>query len=468
LFLSFLPIIGRLHPVLVHLPIGILLAGILLQWLYNKGSYQVSLSVIKIIFLVGAVCAWLSCITGYTLSLSSDYDTSLVFWHKWLGICLAITASVIYIKIQLQQTDHLYLTLSIGLLVLIFATGHLGGSLTHGEDYISSALMQDADPVYPPAPAITNVQEANLYADIIRPLLRKECYECHSVSRQKGKLRLDDTTHIMAGGKSGPVIFPGRPSESELVKRLLLPTTDEHHMPKEKPSLKEVQIAVITWWIANGGDFNKKVKAIQQPPPIRTSLLALQNDNGNDEANALVPSAEVQAASAKSINDLKEKGVSVIPVARNSHYLQAGFINVSSPVAEVLPLLLPIQSQLIFLKIGNTALNDSSIRVIAKCRALTSLQLNNTGVSDKNISALQSLHELQSLNLVATAVTVQGIISLKQLKNLRRIYLYQTEIKETDTSLLKKFFPKTSIVLGGYNVPSISSDTVILKAPRGE
>jgi uncharacterized membrane protein len=466
-FLSVTTVFGRLHPLLVHLPIGILLIGLLLQWLHNKESHSVSLPVIKVVFLAGTISAWISCATGYILSTSGDYETGLVNWHMWMGITVAVTSLLIYRLIVMQKTGIWYKGLSLGLLVLIMVTGHLGGSLTHGSDYLTAALKSDDDAPLPVHAPIVNVQEAKVYGDVIQPLLQKECYSCHGRGRQKGKLRMDDSAWIMKGGKDGPLLIPSRPAESELIKRIMLPTDDEHHMPKGKPSLKESQIVLIKWWIEHGADFNKKVKDFEQPARIKTYLVALQSDN-DKLGDSLVPSSPVEEANNKSINALKEKGVEVIPVAQNSHYLMADFINSIHIRDQDMRLLVPLKKQLIWLKLGNTKIGDSSMSYIGQCQTLTQLQLNHTLITDKGLTALQSLNRLRRLNLVGDAVTAQGILSLHMLKQLKYLYLYQTGVKEKDWVTLTSNFPKTHLDSGGFTVSFLSSDTVILKAPVKE
>jgi len=158
--------------------------------------------------------------------------------------------------------------LAVLLLLLVLVTGHLGGSLTHGSDYLTQPLEHlsgDSEIVYKRKP-IPNVQEAMIYTDIIEPVFKNKCYGCHGATRQKGKLRLDQPTSIMKGGKDGVIIVPGKSATSELIKRILLPREDEHHMaPKEKPQLTEQEIALLGWWVDNGADFTKKVKEFQQP-----------------------------------------------------------------------------------------------------------------------------------------------------------------------------------------------------------
>jgi uncharacterized membrane protein/mono/diheme cytochrome c family protein len=262
MFLTITEFIGRFHVLLVHLPIGFLLIGLLLQWLSSKEKYHVSLQVIKVVILSGMIAAILSCITGYLLSLTGDYEESLVGWHMWMGIGVASISFLLYAKIISGRFDIWYKILSVALLIVIFITGHLGGSLTHGSDYLTAALSDSTDSVVIPKKKIANIQEANVYADVIQPMLQTRCYSCHGEKKQKNKLRLDSPEWILKGGKNGAVIN-ANPEESKLLKRILLPREDDDHMPpKQKLQLNEKEIALIHWWIDEGADFNKKVKGI--------------------------------------------------------------------------------------------------------------------------------------------------------------------------------------------------------------
>ncbi len=172
-------LIGHFHPLLVHLPIGILLIGLLLQWLSGKSGYAGIQPAIKAIFLVGTIAALCSCITGYMLSISDDYDQSMINWHMWFAIGVLLLSAILYTKevnpnVQVNKT-----VLSLSLLVMIMITGHLGGSLTHGSDYISKPLARlyssDSNAVTTIKP-LPNVQEAIAYNDVIRPILRYTGY----------------------------------------------------------------------------------------------------------------------------------------------------------------------------------------------------------------------------------------------------------------------------------------------------
>ena len=471
MLLSITQFIGHFHPLLVHLPIGILLLALLLQWLAAKEKYHISSEVIKLVLLAGMLSALLSCITGYLLSMSGEYDATTVSWHMWMGIAVAIVSMLLYVRVVNKQYGSGYKLLSVGLLLLILVTGHLGGSLTHGSDYLSEPFAEifgtDSTAAIQQKP-IANIQEAKIYADVIQPILRDECYSCHNRQKQKGNLRMDEESFLLKGGKDGVVLVPGKAAESELIKRVLLPREEEHHMPpKEKPQLNEKQIALLHWWIETGADFTKQVKQVTQPDNIKPLLLALQSDHISTEKKmpASIPSAPVEAADEKAVQALRDKGVVIIPVAQNSHYLSANCITATGITDKDLALLLPIQKQLAWLKIGHTNITDNGLVYIAACTSLHLLQADYTAITDKGLDQLKNLTALQSLNLTGTKVTAEGIKKLNGLKQLKWLYLYQTGVDKKDWSQLSKLFPYTSLDSGGYTVPLLASDTTEVKAP---
>ncbi|WP_121356557.1 c-type cytochrome domain-containing protein [Flavisolibacter nicotianae] len=458
--------IGRFHPVLVHLPIGILLIGILLQWLSAYPKYNVSEPVIKIVLLIGTFSAILSCITGFLLSGSGDYDDDLVSWHMWMGIGVAAASLLFMQRILVKKNDMVTKATSISLLMLIILTGHLGGSLTHGSDYLTASLEPISDTL-PKRKPIANIQEANVYNDVIQPVLQTKCYSCHSARRQKGGLRMDDPQLLMKGGKDGEIILAGKSDQSEMVKRLLLPREDEHHMPpKAKPQVNERELALIHWWIDQGADFTKKVKDLPQPEKLKPVLLALQSNHLQPKAPATVPAASVEKGDENAIRALREAGVVVVPVAQESNYLQANFVTAPNLTDEQVNLLLPLKKQLVWLKLSDTKISDKALATISGCTNLTLLYLNNTAITDKGLALLNGLHNLQVLSLVGTKVTAAGVSQLDSLKKLQSLYLYGTGIGKEDTALLRKRFSKALIDIGGYSIPFLESDTTRLSKPQ--
>ncbi len=454
-------LIGHLHPALVHLPIGILLLAGLFQLLALKPKYASLHAATKIALFWGMISAILSCISGYLLSLSGDYDEELVDTHKWFAIS---TASISVIAYLFNRWENEFAKWVILLMIpLIFITGHLGGSLTHGTDYLTKGFSKDSisEKAFLP---IADVQEANVYADIIQPIFENRCYGCHNKSKKKGKLRLDEPSFILKGGKDGEVIKPGNADESDMMRRLLLPRNDEDHMPpKEKPQLKDNEIALLHWWIATGATFDKKTKELEQPEKIKPVLLALQKEVKKILPD--LPHTPVEQADEKAIQKLKDRGIIVFPVARNSNYLKANFVTVDSVTYNDIALLLAVKKQLVWLDLSGKKIRDSLLTLIGQLTNLTRLQLNITPITDKGLVSLRSLVNLQYLNLVGTNVTAQGVIQLKDLRQLQAIYLYKTFISSSDWPMLKNSFPKVTLDTGGYQVPFLETDTMIVKPP---
>ena len=464
LLLSVTEFIGRFHPLLVHLPIGILLLALLLQWLSRKEQYTLSHGILKVVWLLGAFTALLSCITGYLLSLNGEYETGTVALHMWMGIGVAAASLFIAAKVFSRQYDLQYRIGSIILLILIFATGHFGGTLTHGENYLTSAFDADPESVVQQK-IIPNIQEANAYADVVQPILQSKCYSCHGPKKQKGGLRMDDQQLFLKGGEDGAVFTAGKADESELIKRLLLPPNHDDHMPpKQKPQLNERQIALLHWWIEQGADFSRKVKDIPQPEKIKPMLLALQ---GAPERKAAgnIPSVPVEAADEKALDTLRKRGVVIIPVAQNSNYLMANFVTASNINDSDISLLLPLKKQLVWLKLSGANITDSAMPAIGQCSNLSLVQLNNTKITDKGLASLHSLLNLQSLSLVGTGVSGDGLKQLQKLKTLQKVYLYQTKVSSEAIQELKKIFPKTDFDSGGYTIPFLPTDTIIVRPP---
>jgi uncharacterized membrane protein/mono/diheme cytochrome c family protein len=459
-------LIGHLHPVLVHLPIGILLLACFFQLISVREKYSNLQHAISITLFWGMISAIASCMTGYLLSNSGDYDEELVGTHQWFGFSVAAVSIIYYSCYQYKTVIKYTWLFPVVLIILIAVTGHLGGSLTHGSDYLTGGFGNQADTAVVKKP-IPDVQEAIAYTDIIQPLLQSKCYGCHGANKQKGKLRMDQPDGLMKGGKDGVVVEAGKADESELIKRILLEKADEHHMPpKEKPQLTEKDIALLHWWIASGASFTKKTKDLAQADKIKPILLSLQNTAVEKKNIADVPALPVEKAAEPAIKKLKDNSVVVMPVAVNSNYLTISFVTAPKATDATIQLLLPLKQQLVWLKLSDTKITDAAMAVIRQCEHLTRLELANTAISDRGLASLSHLQQLQSLNLVGTKITAAGLLQLKDLQQLHSIFFYQTAIKNSDWKILQKTFPKTTLDSGGYNVPLFETDTMLVKPPK--
>ena len=456
-------LLGRFHPLLVHLPIGILLLACLFSFLIKKEKYAALKPALGIALFWGMLSAIASCITGFLLSKSGDYDETAVNQHQWLGIATAIAASIFYYFYRKNNPIFYQEWLSITLIGLITVTGHLGGSLTHGSDYLIAPLSIFAsETVLKP---IENAQEAVVFKDIIQPIVQSKCTSCHGETKQKGGLRMDKFDFILRGGKNGAVVIASNADSSTMIKRLLLPRENDKHMPpKEKPQLTESEIALLHWWVASGASNDKKVKDLPQSDKIKPLLTALQNGGEKKKIALDIPKNAVEKADDTAVKQLKDLGVVVQPVTQNSNYLSANFVTVKDSVmAKAIPLLLPLKKQLIWLKIGDKPVNDALLQTISELNNLTKLYLNNTQITDKGLFYLKNGEKLTYLNLIKTNITAQGVMQLKDLKNLQSLFLYQSQVAKSDFLNLQKAFPNAVIDSGGYSLLSLAIDTMRVK-----
>jgi len=460
--------IGRLHPALVHFPVGILILACAFQLLSTRKSFAFLQPAISTILLWGMFSALFSCITGFMLSRSGEYDETIVVVHQWMGLTTAFTSLLYYFFYKTKQYTQYHSLFSIGLLLIVGLTGHWGGTLTHGEGYLTEPFKQsatDSSGTRVRVP-IANVQEAVAYTAVIQPILKDKCYSCHGSTKQKGKLRMDVPDALMKGGKDGAVIDTGNAEKSELIKRIVLAREEEHHMPpKEKAQLTGDEIALIHWWINEGASFDKKVKDLQQPEKIKPVLLSLQKAEIK-VTPAAIPTVPVEKANDAAIQKLKSMGVVVMPVGLNSNYLLANYVSVNNFSFNQLELLLPLKKQLIWLKLSDRPVTDSAMNILSQLTMLTKLQLDNTKITDKGLAGLSGMQQLQSVNLVGTKITATGLTQLKGLPKLASIFLYQTNIEKKDWGNLKKQFPKAILDSGGYTVTLLKTDTSLVKPPK--
>ena len=451
-----LDLISRLHPLLVHLPIGILLLAILFEWFPTRKKYRYLKRSIHLILLIGSGTAIFSCMTGYLLSLSGEYESELVGWHQWMAISLTVY-SLGYAWMRNEKGfKSFHKSFSVVLLILLMITGHLGGSLTHGEDYLTARLVSSSSIDI----SKVNLQEAIFYDDLVKPILEDKCYGCHGASKQKGKLRLDEPQYILKGGKDGVVIVAGKTDESDMIERMLLPLDDEDHMPpKEKKQLTEKEIEVLKTWIASGADFKKTIKDAGQLAAIEEIISSEKLVSSSD-----IPAVEIPAADQTTLDQLQKLGVVILPVASNSNYLSVNLINATS-LDSALDLLSKLKEQLIWLKAGGQPVSDKQLLKLASLNNLTRLSLDHTKITDDGLSQLKSLSKLQYLNLNSNPITATGLIALKELTEMKSIYVYQTLMKKEEIESIKKYFPNSIIESGDYTVPLLSFDTTEVTAP---
>lgn len=289
--------LGRLHPLMVHFPIGLLIVALIIEivsWKKNDQSFR---SAQHIILLISSISAILSCCFGLLLKGQDDYAGNTLTIHQWTGIATAVIAIAMFYFFKRSSNNTqlliIYRSFLIFSVVGVTVAGHLGASLTHGADYLTEVLPWAnergiaSDPNFNLASfsaEVTNKplddnQVAALNIEV-RSILAHNCYKCHSAEKSKGELRLDRKDFVMRGGKSGEIITAGHPEESEMIRRLLLPRTDKESMPPKGKTLSEKEIATLELWIKVGAPWpdNPNEKSVYRVAELAPRKPAVPSD----------------------------------------------------------------------------------------------------------------------------------------------------------------------------------------------
>jgi hypothetical protein len=112
------------------------------------------------------------------------------------------------------------------------------------------------------------------FARDIRPLLSDNCFACHGpdAKQRKADLRLDTREGALADLDGTSAVVPGKPSESELVRRVTTDDEDDLMPPPDSgKKLDATQKALLQRWIAEGAEYELhwSYKPVTRPMPPR-------------------------------------------------------------------------------------------------------------------------------------------------------------------------------------------------------
>src|SRR5687768_6837261 len=420
-------LLGRLHPVAVHLPIGIfvLLALVELAAIF-PGVPQLARAQRSFVLGTGALFAIATAVFGWLLARDGGYDAKLLERHQWLGIGVAVLAVLLLLVHSLGWRRTYAGALTLTVIVLAIA-GHFGGSLTHGENYLtaSSKAPRRAPP--------TDPTRALAFDDVIHTILELRCIACHGPTKSNGDLRYDTLEEFVKGGKTGPAFKPGYAAASLMIKRVHLPLDAKEHMPpKGKPQLTDEETTLLEWWINAGAPTEKRVAELA-PPPLISELIAAQLGI----ATTPPPDRAVMLAAAEAIE--RKLDIIVRPLAPDGPWLAANArLQLDKFGDAQLAELAAIAPALYWLDLGETAVTDAGLSSLAGMKNLRRLHLDRTAVTDSGLKQLAPLSQLESLNLHATSVTDNGLLPLRDLPRLRSVYLWQTKVSPDGVEKLAK------------------------------
>jgi mono/diheme cytochrome c family protein len=303
-------------------------------------------------------------------------------------------------------------------LLLLAWTAHQGGSLTHGDRYLTEYLPQPLKRFGGTGTVQAKAFDFpdSFYARHIYPIFDGNCIACHGAQKVKGGLRMDTYDRLMRGGKEGAVIIPGKPERSILLERITLPPDHKKFMPSEgKPPLKPEEIAWIRAWIQQGASEEvKSLAGINVPEPFREEPVPQVGDYSK-------MMGEISQTA-------KSAGITLVPVSRNlGDGLILNTVDAGQKFGDAqLAGLVRFAPYIVEAELGRTAVTDASFATLGKFSHLRALHLEGTAVTGAGSTTLTQLPQLTYINLSGTQVTQAAVAPLTSMKSLRHLYLYNT------------------------------------------
>lgn len=382
--------LGRFHVLLLHLPIGILFmaAFIEIYWVYKK---QPRNQLIKVVWLWGAISAAGAAFLGYLLSLDGGYNEEAIAVHRNWAISVIVCSFFCWFYLgRIAGQGKKIISFSVLQLFLLFSTGHYGANMTHGETY----LVEHA-PIFVQKMAgikvrekVTSVEQAQIYPDVIEPMLMQRCSGCHNDSKAKGKLSLasyeNTTKHAIVANNL---------SDSEIYKRITLDSHHDEFMPAEgKTPLTKQQIKLIAWWIGSGAQNEALVESLKPSSDIHR-LLEQELKLG---AYAEVEKVQVDELSEAVVVELEQAGFHVSRIQQNQAFIRVIYANLKETFDDKkLNVLLKAKAQIKWLKLAKSSVNDQQLATLSVLENLTQLDISNTAISHAGVIALDKLPRLK-------------------------------------------------------------------------
>jgi uncharacterized membrane protein len=442
-----LGVFGRMHPLILHFPIVlcILYAAwmIFLTKYAGEGWFE---RVAEGLLLSAAFTAVLTAIMGLLLSREPGYDPDEIGWHQWTGIAISAGLCVLYtFRSQVRRNRILAGGAAILLTAGITLAGHLGGSITHGENFVLAPVTHDHR-----RPAAT-LEDAIVYRDIIEPILEDKCMSCHNSKKAKGKLVMETREALLKGGKDGKLWDSTASDLGLMMERIHLPPEEKKHMPPAgKPQLSESEAAVLVAWIREGADFDRKAIDL----PVQDSLRQLAT-------RFLKPAEEEDYDFARAdetdIRKFNNNYRVVYPLATGSPALGVDFFGAAFFHSDQLKQLLPVKTQVVSMDLDKMPVTDGDLKVIGQFGNLRKLNLSFTRISGAGLGELTKLSRLKILALSGTGIGTADIDKLAALKDLRQLYIWNTRIKPDEAASLQKQH-RGMLVYAGFR-----TDTMMLK-----
>ena len=279
---AILQYLGRLHILVLHVPIGVLVVALVGETLTltkhrESGDVVVGLA-LPLLVLTGVVAIVLGLFLAHG---ETEHPLKLIAKHRNFTVAGIVIAGLAGIAFPYRRGRALHRVLLVASGVILGIGAHFGGSLTHGSEYLFAPVARSvpqtpttADDAGAPTEIVAEapvdagvvalvIVDASVEASVptvvaardagtakstkraaAQAVLLRRCAPCHT-DKTKGGLRVSDIGKMKAAD-----VTAGDPGESLLYARLVLAKDSDDRMPPiEKPQPSAAELAVIRAWI---------------------------------------------------------------------------------------------------------------------------------------------------------------------------------------------------------------------------
>jgi uncharacterized membrane protein len=486
---ALLQVFGRMHPLIVHFPIALLLVAALFELVHVVRPGATQRRAVDLLLHLGALGAVVAAVSGWIYTDFEAPRNDLVELHRWTGVAaaaLAVCASVLSFLARTRDAGGLVVGYRIALLLMagvVGFTGHLGGQMAWGADFLFEPLHERerapaasdgaaprpevAEPVADvgataaatdlvgvgagAAPADRNdgasdgpldVTGAAASADVapsatqqvsyvrdVAPIVSKHCYECHGpTGKAKADLRLHDLALANADFYStefAALVTPGDAEASALFAVAALPRDHELAMPPDGDGLAPEELDVLRRWIDGGTDLEALLAASSTSGAAATVAAFAPTSTAGAAADA--PAVPSPSATEAAGEPADDPYASFAPLD------EASMDSARTSGARIAPLAATTAALEVSFRF-QPATSDAAIAAIVPLASnVVVLDLARTAVTDAALVDVARLGELRRLHLEGTAVGDTNLGLLGALPHLE--YLNLTESKVTDAGL---------------------------------
>ncbi len=134
--------LGRFHVLALHLPIGIVIAAVVLDWLARRPRYAPLAGAAPLLWALTAASAVLAAVLGWLHFGEGAFTGPSAEAHRFWGIVTAAVAVggwwlAARSAGRAGSASVMRLAMGIAMLALVSITGHYGGHLTHGTTFLT-------------------------------------------------------------------------------------------------------------------------------------------------------------------------------------------------------------------------------------------------------------------------------------------------------------------------------------------